>query len=176
MIEKKSKKRKIFDELYTCNVHQDCIFNYQTSHLHTSESVLKDHIKAHHWISESIDSATAWANNSQSIKNWLNLFIDNAFFEKTFLDWIVSNCQIFTVTENWWFKQMMWAEKITEQISDNDVVKNKIKNYIKNMKQKINKKLITIIFTVTMLFDEWINQNSLFMIVMNVIWLDDYFK
>ena len=70
----------------------------------------------------------------------------------------------------------MWAEKITEQISDNDAVENKIKNHIKNVKQKINKKLATTAFTVAVLFDEWTSQNSLLMIIMNVIWLDNYFK
>ena len=92
IIKKKNKEREIFDELYTCNVYQDCIFSCQTSHLHISESVLKDYIKTHHQISESIDSATTWADNSQSMKDWFNLFIDNAFFKKTFLDWIVNNC------------------------------------------------------------------------------------
>ena len=71
---------------------------------------------------------------------------------------------------------MMWAEEVTEWISNDDAVENKIKNHIKNVKQKINKKLATTAFTVTMSFDEWTSQNSLFMIIMNVIWLDDYFK
>ena len=64
MTEKKSREREIFDELYTCNVCEDCIFNHQTSHLHISESVLKDHIKAHHQISESTNLITAQADNS----------------------------------------------------------------------------------------------------------------
>ena len=176
MTEKKNRKRKIFDELYTCNVCQDCIFSCQTSCFHISESVLKNHIETHHQISESIDSATAWADNSQSMKDWLNSSVDNASFEKILLDWIVNDCQIFTVTKSWWFKQMMWAEEITKQISDDDAVENKIKNCIKNVKQKINKKLATTASTVVMLFNEWISQNSLFMIIMNVIWLDDHFK
>ena len=69
MTERKNREKEIFDELYTCNVCQDCIFSHQISCLHISESVLKDHIKAHHQISESIDSATAQADNSQSMKN-----------------------------------------------------------------------------------------------------------
>ena len=44
------------------------------------------------------------------------------------------------------------------------------------MKQKINKKLATTASTVAVSLDEWINQNSLLMIVMNVIWLNDHFK
>ena len=48
MIERKNREREIFDKLYTYNVYQDCIFNYQTSCLHILESVLKDHIKAYY--------------------------------------------------------------------------------------------------------------------------------
>ena len=102
--ERKNRKKEIFNKLYTCNMHQNCIFSHQISCLHISESILKNHIETHHWISESIDSATAQADNFQLIKNWLNSFIDNAFFEKIFLDWIVSDYQIFTVTKSWWFK------------------------------------------------------------------------
>ena len=63
MTKKKNREREIFDKLYTCNMCQDCIFSYQTSHLHISESVLKNHIKAHHQISESINLIIAQANN-----------------------------------------------------------------------------------------------------------------
>ena len=48
MIERKNKKREIFNELYTCNVHQDCIFSHQISCFHISESVLKDYIETYH--------------------------------------------------------------------------------------------------------------------------------
>ena len=51
----------------------------------------------------------------------------------------------------------MWAEEVTEWISDNDAVENKIKNHIKDIKQKINKKLIITAFTIIILLDEWIN-------------------
>ena len=70
----------------------------------------------------------------------------------------------------------MWAEKITEWISDDDAVENKIKNCIKNMKQKINKKLTITTFIIAISFDKWTSQNSLFMIIMNIIWLNDHFK
>ena len=71
---------------------------------------------------------------------------------------------------------MIWAEEVIEQISDNDVAKNKIKNCIKDIEEKINKKLVITASTVTASFNEWISQNSFLMIIMNIIWLDDYFK
>ena len=83
---RKNREREIFDKLYTYNICQDYIFSHQTNHLHISESVLKDHIKAHHWISESTDSATAQADNSQLMKDWLNSSVDNASFKKILLD------------------------------------------------------------------------------------------
>ena len=94
------------------------------------------------------------------MKDWISLSVNNSSFKKTLLDWIISNYQIFTVTESWWFKQMMQAEEVTEQISDNDAIKIKIKNHIKDVKQKINKKLVTTASIVAVSFDEW-NQLTL---------------
>jgi len=50
---------------------------------------------------------------------------------------------------------MMWAEEVTEWISDNDAAENKIKNHIKDIEQKINKKLIITASIVAASLDEW---------------------
>jgi len=138
MTGRNNKKKEAFDELYTCNVRQGCTFSRRASHLHTSVSALKDHIEGRHRISESTDPVTVRAGNPQPMKDWINSTIDNPLFEEALLDWIVSDYQAFTVTESWWFKRMMRAGGVTNQIPSGDATKNKIKNRMKNVEQDIS--------------------------------------
>jgi hypothetical protein len=85
-------------------------------------------------------------------------------------------CHAFAVTESWWFKRMIRAGGVTDQIPGGDTAKNKIKNRMKDVEQDIDQSLAITASTVAVSLDGWTSQNSFPMIAVNATWLDDHFK
>jgi hypothetical protein len=51
---------------------------------------------------------------------------DNLAFINALLDWIIFDCQSFTVTESEWFRRMLKAGGVIEFIPKGDAITNKI--------------------------------------------------
>jgi hypothetical protein len=170
------KQEQVHDELYTCNLRGNCQFHRYASKLHTSVSALKDHIINIHNIREETDETFARIENPTILQGWLETNDNPESFEQALLDWIVYDCQPFTVTESKWFKRMLRIGGCDLKIPGADTVKNRLTARVKDVEEKN-----TILFaekssTVAVSLDGWTSQNNYSVIAINVSCLGPKFE
>src|SRR6266487_5953251 len=171
------RRKEAFDELYTCKVDpKKCKFNRKASKLHSSTSRLSDHLELKHQISK--DRKVKNSSSPTALTTWIdNGAVDEVpDFETSLVDWIVADCQAFTVTESSWFRTMMKAAGCDQKILKGDAITNRVQARVARIEQENSELLEKTCVTVVLSLDGWTSQNSVPFLGINANWLGPDFK
>lgn len=169
------RKKVVPDELYTCKVDtKTCKFVRRASKLHSSTSGLSEHIEHKHQISKdgkasSATTLTTWMSSGTISENVPD-------FPTALVDWIVADCQAFTVTESSWFQTMMKAAGCDQKILKGDAIANRVQARVARIEQDTAQLLEKTCVTVALSLDGWTSQNSVPFLGINANWLGPDFK
>jgi hypothetical protein len=131
---------------------------------------LKDHIVDTHKISENTDETLARISNPTALQDWLSTGAEDLpeSFEQALLDWIVYDCEPFTITESKWFKRMLRASGFGGKIIGADTVKNRLMERVRKVEEKNIALFAMELSTVAVSLDGWTSQNNYSVIAINI--------